>query len=65
MTKTANISQGVKCNNVAFTLVVKNTGLADLVTVEVVDTLPTGLEYVSSFNGSKTARPSPGPISGP
>ena len=52
VTKTGNISQGVKCNNVAFSLVVKNTGIAALQTVEVVDTLPLGLEYVSSFNGS-------------
>ena len=52
VTKSANISSGVKCNNVLFSLAVKNTGLANLVTVEVVDTLPEGLEYVSSFNGS-------------
>ena len=52
VTKSANISSGVKCNNVLFSLAVKNTGLANLVTVEVVDTLPEGLEYISSFNGS-------------
>jgi uncharacterized repeat protein (TIGR01451 family) len=52
VTKSADISQGVKCNNVNFSLAVKNTGLARLVTVEVVDTLPTGIEYISSPNGS-------------
>ena len=56
VTKSANISQGVECNNVAFTLAVKNTGLANLVTVEVEDTIPTGLEYVSSFNGSNNGQ---------
>ena len=52
VTKSANITQGVKCNKTLFTLVVKNTGIAPLKTVEVTDTLPLGMSYVSSLNGT-------------
>jgi uncharacterized repeat protein (TIGR01451 family) len=46
--KTVNISQGPPSTYVNFTLNVSNTGQATLNPVTVVDTLPNGLEYISS-----------------
>ena len=52
ITKTSDVSVGAPSTNVNFTLTVKNTGLVPLNPVKVVDTLPTGLNYVNSGNGS-------------
>lgn len=49
--KTANLSQGAPSTAVNFTINVSNTGQVTLNPVSVVDTLPTGLDYVSS-NGT-------------
>jgi uncharacterized repeat protein (TIGR01451 family) len=46
--KTVNLSQGPPCTYVNFTLNVSNTGDATLNPVQVVDTLPSGLTYISS-----------------
>ena len=52
ITKTSDVSIGAPSTNVNFTLTVKNNGQVPLNPVKVVDTLPTGLNYVSSDNGS-------------
>ncbi len=52
VTKTADPSVGSPSTNVAFTLVVNNTGIADLQHIFVSDILPAGLSYVSSTSGS-------------
>ncbi len=49
--KTANLTQGAPSSNVNFTLNVTNTGEETLSPVKVVDTIPYGLNYVSS-NGT-------------
>jgi uncharacterized repeat protein (TIGR01451 family) len=49
--KATNISQGPPSTYVNFTLNVSNTGQAALNPVKVVDTLPNGLEYISSSSG--------------
>jgi len=46
--KSVDIPQGEVCTNVNFTIFVNNTGNARLDPVVVTDTLPLGLEYVSS-----------------
>ena len=51
VTKTADPSIGSPSTNVTFTLVVNNTGIADLQHVFVSDLLPAGLSYVSSTSG--------------
>ena len=52
VTKTADPSVGSPSTNVTFTLVVNNTGSADLQHIFVSDLLPTGMSYVSSTSGS-------------
>jgi len=47
--KTVNVSQGPPCTYVNFTLNVSNNGDATLNPVTVVDTLPNGLKYISSY----------------
>lgn len=51
--KTANLSQGAPSTKINFTLRVNNTGEVTMDPVKVVDTLPYGLNYISS-NGSST-----------
>ena len=46
--KTVDIDKGEKGTNVTFTILVKNSGSADLDPVIVTDTLPPGLNYVNS-----------------
>ncbi len=46
--KFVDIPAGEVCTNVTFTIVVNNTGIADLDPVIVTDTLPFGLNYVNS-----------------
>ncbi len=45
--KTASPTTGVPCNDVTFTIVVKNTGEVPL-SLEVNDTLPAGMSYISA-----------------
>ena len=52
--KTANLTEGAPCTNVAFTINVTNTGDCTLNPVKVVDTLPTGMSYVSSSPAADT-----------
>jgi uncharacterized repeat protein (TIGR01451 family) len=52
LNKNSNLSLGAPSSNVNFTLVVNNTGQVALNPVKVVDSLPLGLNYVSSGNGS-------------
>ena len=52
ITKTSDVSVGAPSTNVNFTLTVKNTGQVALNPVKVVDSLPIGLNYVTSGNGS-------------
>ncbi|MCX6674118.1 MAG: hypothetical protein NTY37_10120, partial [Methanothrix sp.] len=56
VTKTANLTSGSPCTNVAFTLTVKNTGKTKLTSVFVSDTLPEGMSYVSSEGGVNNGR---------
>ena len=50
--KSANLSEGAPSTRINFTLQVTNTGNVTLNPVQVVDTLPVGLNYISSGNGS-------------
>ncbi|NQE52008.1 hypothetical protein C5S29_00345, partial [ANME-1 cluster archaeon GoMg3.2] len=59
VTKTASPTAGAPSTNVNFTIVVTNTGDYILNPVKVVDTLPTGMSYVSS---SPAATDTSGPI---
>ena len=52
VTKTANPTAGSPSTDVTFTMVVNNTGSADLQHVFVSDLLPVGMSYVSSTSGS-------------
>jgi uncharacterized repeat protein (TIGR01451 family) len=46
--KSVDIPVGEVCTNVTFTIVINNTGQAHLYSVVVTDTLPLGLDYISS-----------------
>jgi uncharacterized repeat protein (TIGR01451 family) len=48
VTKTANPAQGAPSTDVTFTITVTNTGEVVLNTVQVVDTLPSGMSYVAA-----------------
>ena len=52
--KEGNVSEGAPCTNVNFTITVTNTGDCAL-NVTAVDTIPTGMSYVSSTDGGAEA----------
>ena len=54
VTKEGNVSEGAPCTNVNFTITVTNTGDCAL-NVTAVDTIPTGMSYVSSTDGGAEA----------
>jgi uncharacterized repeat protein (TIGR01451 family) len=55
ITKVASPTSGAPCTNVNFTITVNNTGDCTLDLVTVVDTLPSGMSYVSDNSGGNVS----------